>query len=112
MRDFREINLEEGLPAAAEGMERLKSMIALYKKSKVKCVVVIHGYGSSGKGGEIGKKARSWLLAQKKKGYVKSVLFGEDCFVTNFDALLLKGKYPQIGEYFRVSNHGVTIVEL
>ena len=66
--NIAEINLEEGMPTCDEAMDRLKSSIKLTKQSKYKCALIIHGYGSSGKGGVIRIKARQWLNAQVKSG--------------------------------------------
>ena len=112
MNKFKEINLEEGLPTVDEALSYLKSAVELCKKNKIGCLAVIHGYGSSGRGGAIRTKARQWLNAQARNGAVKTVINGEDCNVLNFKALELKGKYRELESYFRVCNHGVTIVEI
>lgn len=107
-----EINLEEGMPTCDEAMERLKSSITLAKRSKYKCALVIHGYGSSGKGGVIRGKARQWLDAQVRNGTVKAVVRGEDFDVLNAKARELKAGFPELESLYRVTNHGVTVVEL
>ena len=40
--------------------------------------IIIHGYGSSGKGGAIKEKVRQWLNAQARNGVIKCVINGED----------------------------------
>lgn len=47
-------------------------------------MLVIHGYGSTGKGGVIHDKARQWLKAQERNRKVKAVIFGEDFTIFNF----------------------------
>lgn len=71
--NIREINLEECMPTCDEAMDYLKSSLKLAKQNKYKCLLIIHGYGSTGKGGAIRTKARQWLNAQVKKGIVKLV---------------------------------------
>lgn len=65
----REINIEEGIPTCDEAMDYLKSSVKLAKQNKHKCILVIHGYGSSEKGEIIRTKARQWLNAQVKNCY-------------------------------------------
>ena len=110
--NIAEINLEEGMPTCDEAMDRLKSSIKLAKQSKYKCALIIHGYGSSGKGGVIRIKARQWLNAQVKNGVLKAVINGEDFDVLNEKARELRGKFSELEKLLRVANHGVTVVEL
>jgi hypothetical protein len=108
----KEINLENGMPTCDEALCELKSSLNSAKQSKYKCLLVIHGYGSSGKGGAIRLKARQWLNAQLKNGKVKTVINGEDFNIFNFKALELKNKYKDLEQLLKVTNHGVTVVEL
>ena len=110
--NITEINLEEGMPTCDEAMDKLKTSLKLAKQSKYKCAIVIHGYGSSGKGGAIRLKARQWLNAQVRNGSLKAVVNGEDFDVLNAKARELRGKFPELEQLLRVINHGVTVVEL
>ena len=64
--------------------------------------MVIHGYGSSGKGGAIRTKARQWLNAQVRNGTIKAVINGEDFDIFNFKALELKDKYRELEKLLKV----------
>lgn len=108
----KEINLEEGMPSCSDALCELKAFIQIAKQSKNKCLVVIHGYGSSGKGGKIKEKARQWLNAQANGGKLKTVINGEDFNIFNFQALELKNKYKELERLLNIANHGITIVEL
>ena len=112
MSKYKEINLEEGMPTVDEAMSYLKMSVTLCKQNKIGCLAIVHGYGSSGKGGVIRTKARQWLNAQVRNGTVKSVINGEDFDVLNFKALELKGKYRELEKLLKVCNHGMTIVEI
>ena len=100
------------MPTVDEAMSYLKMSVTLCKQNKIGCLAVIHGYGSSGKGGAIRAKARQWLNAQVRNGTIKAVINGEDFNVFNFNALELKNKYKELEQLFRVCNHGVTVVEV
>lgn len=108
----KEINLEEGMPTCDEALNELKTSIQSAKQSKYKCLIIIHGYGSSGKGGKIREKVRQWLNAQVRNGKLKAVINGEDFNIFTPKALELKNKYKELESLLRVTNHGVTVVEL
>ena len=112
MKSFKEINLEAGMPTSADALSFLKSSIANAKSGNVGCLYIIHGYGSSGKGGVIRDKVRQWLNAQARNGTVKTVINGEDFTIFNFKALELKNKYKELEPLLKVCNHGVTVVEI
>lgn len=109
---YIEINIKEGMPVVADAMMYLQKSIVRLKKEKYDIVMIVHGYGSTGKGGAICTKARQWLKAQQRNGNVKKVIFGEDFTIFNFDALDLKNKCRELEPLLRVCNNGVTVVEL
>ncbi len=110
MGNYVEINIKEGMPTANEALDVLRKYVEDCKRGK--CVVIVHGYGSTGKGGAIREKARQWLEAQQKLGRIKTVIKGEDISIFNFAALDLKKKHPELEAYFKVCNHGVTVIEI
>ena len=109
---YTEINIKQGMPLVADAMRYLQDKLAGLKREGCECVLVVHGYGSTGKGGAICEKARQWLKAREKNGAVKAVIFGEDFTIFNFKALELKNKYRDLEPLLRVCNNGVTVVQL
>ena len=105
---IKEINVEKDF-TSEDAVAYVKKVLSYSKNA---CLYIIHGYGSSGKGGVIRQKVRSFLNAQLKNGKIKAVINGEDCNVFNFKALELKNKYKELEQLFRVCNHGVTVVEV
>ena len=77
---IKEINVENGF-TTDEAIAYIKQVISNNKKT---CIYIIHGYGSSGKGGVIRQKVRSFLNVQVKNGKIKSMINGEDFNVFNF----------------------------
>lgn len=112
MSAYTELNIKEGMPPVYQAMYNLKSSLDRCRQSKCKCVLIIHGYGSTGKGGAIHNATRRWLKAQEQAGKIKTVLFGEDFSIFNFKALELKNKYHELEPLIGSCNHGVTVVEL
>ena len=109
---YTEINIKQDMPLVADAMRYLQDSIVKLNRDQCQCVLIIHGYGSTGKGGAICEKARQWLKAQERNGKVKTVIFGEDFTLFNFKALELKNKYQELEQLMRVCNNGVTVVEL
>ena len=109
---YTEINIKQDMPTVSEAMSYLHNSIEKLKREKYNVVVIVHGYGSTGKGGAICIKARQWLKAQERNGNVKKVIFGEDFDLFNFDALALKNKCLELASLFQACNNGVTIVEM
>ena len=109
---YTEINIKEDMPVVADAMRYLQDAIARLKRDKYDVVLIVHGYGSTGKGGVICAKARQWLKAQERGKKVKQVFYGEDLTIFNFAALALKNKCRELEPLFRVCNNGVTVVEL
>ena len=60
-RPVRELNLELGRPDAAEALRRLAAEVEAARKMGTPAMKLVHGYGSSGKGGRLRTACRSWL---------------------------------------------------
>jgi hypothetical protein len=102
MKQAIEINLEYGMSTADDAIKR-------YGKNQ--CLVIIHGYGSSGKGGVIRQKARQWLNAQVRNGKIKRCVNGEDFGIFSNDTREMYSKYSGLEQYKDRGNHGITIIE-
>ena len=109
---YTEINIKQDMPIVADAMRYLQTSIERLKREKYEVVLIIHGYGSTGKGGAIHDKARQWLKAQERNGKIKSIIFGEDFTLFNFEALALKNKCRELEPLLKICNHGVTVIEL
>lgn len=99
---YTEINIKQNMPLVADAMRYLQGSIAKLKQDKCECMLIIHGYGSTGKGGAICEKARQWLKAQERNGKFKTITFGKDFALFNFKALELKTKYQNLEQFICV----------
>ncbi len=75
---------------------------------------IIHGYGSTGKGGKIRTEARRYLADQKRRGLIRDFICGEDFSI--FDegtrrAFLVCDDLRRDSDLDR-HNNGVTIIIL
>ena len=49
---YTEINIKQDMPIVADAMRYLQTSIERLKREKYEVVLIIHGYGSTGKGGD------------------------------------------------------------
>ena len=80
---LREIDIKFDMPGADDAIRRITYTIRNAKGLGYSAVKLIHGYGSTGKGGAIRKKARKYLESQKSLGWIKDYIFGEDFTIFN-----------------------------
>ena len=78
MKPIREINLELGHPTVDIALRRLESELCAAKTMHAPVLKIIHGYGSSGKGGRLRTACRTYLKQQQESGPVRDVIRGED----------------------------------
>ncbi len=83
MKHIREINLELGRPTADEALRRLESELTTARAMHAPVLKIIHGYGSSGKGGRIRTACRSYLRQAQDDGKIHAVIRGEDFSLFN-----------------------------
>lgn len=75
---FRQINLEDGLPTGDQAMKRLQYEVRMARQQQIRVLKIIHGYGSSGKGGKIRTLVRQELAGMQRRGAVKYFILGEN----------------------------------
>lgn len=107
-----EILLEENRPTWIEAKSILDIEFRNAKTNKTKCFVIIHGYGSSGVGGVLKSRTRSYLRDKKKNKEVKIVVYGENFEMYDPDSRYLMNTYKDLSPYYDKHNQGITIVEL
>ena len=108
------INLEEGMPLVEEALNRMNLGLQEMRVSRVKAVKLIHGYGSTGRGGKIRDSVRSGLTAMKRRKQIRDYIPGEDFGPTDAAARGLADRDSAVTrdpDYGRM-NHGITVVVL
>ena len=75
---------------------------------------LIHGYGSSGKGGRIRTASRKYLLAQQEKGRIAAVVPGERFTIFDETTRRALQQYPHLRQDrdLERENMGVTFIFL
>ena len=91
-----EINIEYGMPTVDVAIPLLNERLRSLKKSGVKAVKIIHGYGSTGKGGKLRKATFSLLDQMKASGLIRDFVIGEQQSKFEVRTLTLIDKMPQL----------------
>lgn len=106
------INLEAGRPAVDVALSRLQETIEDSARNKVNVLTLIHGYGSSGKGGKIRIECRKTLDYLKAKGIISEYIAGENFSRRSGVVKSLLRRYPQLGtdQHLNKGNRGITLV--
>ena len=108
------LNLEEGMPVVSEALGRMSLGLQEMRHGRVPVVKLIHGYGSTGRGGRIRDGVRDELAAMKRRGLIRAYIPGEDFGPLDAASRRLAERHGFVTrdpDYGRM-NHGVTIVEL
>lgn len=112
MSRYTELSIKAGMPRSDDAIAFLRDSLPRLRRQGYGCVLVIHGYGSTGRGGIICQEARRVLSAMEKDGRIRAAIPGEDFTLFNFRALEMKNRYPELEPLLRICNHGITAVEL
>ena len=110
----RIVNIERGRPLVETALRQMENELRRAKSARVRVVTLIHGYGSSGKGGRIRTECRKVLDHLLQQNQVNQVIAGEDFRKRTGPGKALLKRYPELlgtcASDF--SNRGVTIVVL
>ena len=106
------VNLEHGLPFVEAALKRLDKAVADARQQGVTQLTLIHGYGSSGKGGAIREECRKMLDFMWMNGELKKIVFGESFTKSNGEVRDLIRRYPLLAQdrNLNKANRGITLV--
>ena len=108
------VNLEQGRPAVEVALQKLNDVITDAVKNDIRVLTLIHGYGSSGKGGLIRLECRKNLDFMKSRGRIHDYIAGEEFSRRFGPTKFLLQRYPQLAgdRNFNKGNRGITLVVL
>lgn len=112
MRHIRELNLELGYPSADEALGRLTAELNACRAMHTPLMKIIHGYGSSGKGGRIRTACRKHLQQAQAEGTIAAVITGEAFSIFDATTRHYLNTYPLLRQDRDLDreNRGVTFV--
>jgi hypothetical protein len=114
MPRLRTFNVEEGLPSLEEARKLVIEEIRRAKGSGIRVLKIIHGYGSSGKGGKLCTGLRKSFGLRKKEGVIRGFAAGEEFSIFDDRTLTLLEAVPELrgDPDLNATNEGVTVVWL
>jgi hypothetical protein len=114
MGAIRVFNAEAGLPTLDEARRRVQGEIRQARREGARVLKIIHGYGSSGKGGTLCLGLRKSFGMRKKEGVIRDFIRGEDFSVFNDTVLGLLEAVPELrgDPDLGATNEGVTVLWL
>ena len=106
------VNLEHGRPFSETAIRKLMREIQGAKIERVRVLTLIHGYGSSGKGGVIRSECRKNLDYLCSTGEIKEYIPGEDFSGRSGQVKALLRRYPELAKNKNLDRHnpGITLV--
>lgn len=108
------VNLELNRPTVPTALSLLEDALRIARNEKFAAVKLIHGYGSSGVGGDI-RIAVQKILAQKVSAHeIRAFTAGEDWRISNEISWELLKRCPELKQDSDLgrANRGITIVVL
>jgi hypothetical protein len=112
--NFKSYNVENNFPSLDEARRIVLDEIRKSKREGVRVLKIIHGYGSSGKGGTLHHGLRKSFALRKKEGVIKDFIPGEAFTIFNPVVLELLESVPELRADLDLSNtnEGVTVLWL
>ena len=106
---LKEVNIKSDMPSVSEAEERLCAAVLAGRKLGAGAVKIIHGYGSTGKGGKIRTAVR-----KKAAELSGNVIFGEDFSIFNETTRQAFKACPELRKDDDLDRHnnGITLIIL
>lgn len=111
---IKTFNVESGLPPLEEARRLVLEETRRAKREGVRVLKIIHGYGSSGKGGKLCLGLRKSFRLRKKEGVIRDFISGELFSIFHDTTLDLLQAVPELrgDPDLDATNEGVTFLWL
>lgn len=102
------------MPSVPQARARLAHELRAAARAGASLLKIIHGYGSSGAGGDLRIALQSTLRQMQSRGEIRQCIFGENWRQGDEQAWELVKQYPSLkaDRDFGKQNRGITIVVL
>jgi hypothetical protein len=102
------------MPLVREALQRMERELAIARQEKTTLLKLVHGYGSTGAGGEIRIAVQKRLLELAQNGQIRGCIFGENWSKSDDAAWKILQSHPELKQDSDLSrgNRGITIVLL
>jgi len=111
---IKTVNLKSDMPQVHQALQRLDRELVLARQEKAKLLKLVHGYGSTGAGGDIRIAVQNRLLEMAQNGQIRGCIFGENWSKSDEVAWKLLQSQPELKSDPDLGrgNRGITIVLL
>ncbi len=111
---MKTVNLKSDMPQVHEALQRMDRELTLARQEKAKLLKLIHGYGSTGAGGDIRIAVQKRLLEMADNGQIRGCIFGENWSKSDETAWKLLQSHADLKSDSDLGrgNRGITIVLL
>ena len=111
---IKTVNLKSDMPQVHEALQRLDRELTLARNQGVKLLKVIHGYGSTGAGGDIRIAVQKSLHEAAQRGEIAACIFGENWSKSDDQTWRILQSRPELKSDPDLGrrNQGITIVLL
>ena len=75
---IKTVNLKSDMPSVQQALQRLEREIAVARQGKIILLKIVHGYGSSGIGGDIRIAVQRRLNELAQSEEIRGCIFGEN----------------------------------
>jgi len=102
------------MPLVHEALQRLENELALARQQKCAVLKLIHGYGSTGAGGDIRIAVQRRLYEMAQNGQIRACIYGESWSKSNEETWKLLQTQSDLKNDSDIGrgNRGITIVLL
>jgi hypothetical protein len=114
LKSIPTVNLKSDRPTVNEALTRLERELTLARQQSQFILKLIHGYGSTGAGGDIRVAVQLRLRELKEAGAIRGCIFGEEWSKANEEVWRLLQRHPELKKDLDLGkrNPGITIVLL
>ncbi len=111
---IKTVNLELGMPSIPQARSRLTSEISVAQQGGVRVLKLIHGYGSSGVGGDLRIALQSTLRQMAQAKEIRDCIYGENWRTSDERSWELLKRLPELKSDSDLGrgNRGITLVVL
>jgi len=111
---IRTVIVKEGMPSVEQARARLQTELLSARQSGVRVLKLVHGYGSSGIGGDLRISLQSTLSQMAQKHEIGDCIYGENWRTSDERTWNLLKRMPELKSDSDLGkgNKGMTIVVL
>jgi hypothetical protein len=111
---IKTVNLKSDLPSVREALSRLDRGLAVARQDRMTFLKIVHGYGSSGVGGDIRIAVQKRLFELAEAGQIRGCVFGDNWSKSDDTTWRLLQEHPELKNDADLGrrNAGITIVIL